>query len=108
MRDDAPSESAGHRETILDAASKVFANQGYHATAVRDLEEATGTSRGELFLDFQGKRELYLAVIQRQQLEGIVPAVARAMTEASSAAQLLRGMLKALDPRTQRENRKEE
>jgi AcrR family transcriptional regulator len=96
MRDDAPSESAGRREAILDAADKVFARQGYQATTVRELEEAADTSRSGLFLDYHGMRELYLAVIQRQQMEGLVPAVARAMTEASSAAQLLRGMLEAI------------
>ena len=63
---------------------------------MRDLEQATGTGRGELFRDYQGKRELYLAVIQRQQLEGFVPSVARAMTEVSSAAQLPRGMLETI------------
>ena len=80
----------------LDAANKVFASQGYDATTVRDLEEATGTSRGELFVDYQGKRELYLAGIQRLQLQGIVPAAARAMSESTSAEQLLRGMLEPI------------
>ena len=101
MRDDAPSESAGRREAILDAAGKVFARQGYQATTVRELEEAADTSRSGRFPDYHGKRELYLAVIQRQQMEGLVPAVARAMAEASSAAQLLRGMLEAIRARHQ-------
>jgi AcrR family transcriptional regulator len=64
MRDDAPSESAGRREAILDAAGKVFARQGYQATTVRELEEAADTNRSRRFLDSHGKRELYLAVIQ--------------------------------------------
>lgn len=62
------------RQEVVDAAAKVFAQRGYHATSIEDLIEATGLTRGGLYHYTQSKRELLLAVID----ELMEPLLARA------------------------------
>ena len=62
-------ETQSRRDEILAAASRIFAAQGYEGTTVRDLEAATGLTRGGIFFHFPGKRELYLAVLRKSLLE---------------------------------------
>jgi AcrR family transcriptional regulator len=62
-------ESAARRAEILQAAAQVFAAKGYEKTTVRDLEEATGLTRGGIFFHFPGKRPLYLAMLRKILLE---------------------------------------
>ena len=62
-------EATSRQLEILAAAAKVFAEKGYERTTVRDLEEATGLTRGGIFFHFPGKRELYLAVLRKSLLE---------------------------------------
>ncbi|HEY1688725.1 MAG TPA: TetR/AcrR family transcriptional regulator [Solirubrobacteraceae bacterium] len=51
------------RQEVVDAAAKVFALRGYHATSIEDLIEATGLTRGGLYHYMPGKRDLLLAVV---------------------------------------------
>lgn len=62
-------ESAARRAEILQAAAHVFAAKGYESTTVRDLEAATGLTRGGIFFHFPGKRPLYLAMLRQVLLE---------------------------------------
>ena len=62
-------ESAARRTEILTAAARVFAQKGYENTTVRDLEQATGLTRGGIFFHFPGKRSLYLAMLRQVLLE---------------------------------------
>jgi len=50
---------------VLDRAVDLFWSKGYEATSVRDLEEATGLSRGSLYAAFGDKERLFLAVLDR-------------------------------------------
>jgi AcrR family transcriptional regulator len=43
---------------ILDQASRIFAEKGYHAASVRDVATATGVSPAGLYYYFQSKEEL--------------------------------------------------
>jgi TetR/AcrR family transcriptional repressor of nem operon len=51
------------REDTLDRAMTVFWRNGYQATSIQDLVEATGVNRGSLYTTFGDKRGLFLAVI---------------------------------------------
>ena len=62
-------EAAARRAQILEAAAHVFAAKGYEGATVRDLEEATGLTRGGIFFHFPGKRPLYLAMLRQMLLE---------------------------------------
>jgi TetR/AcrR family fatty acid metabolism transcriptional regulator len=53
------------RTQILDAASRVFSERGYHRTTVRDVARAAGIADGTIYLYFSSKQELLLALIAR-------------------------------------------
>jgi AcrR family transcriptional regulator len=46
------------RETILEAASKLIAERGYHAVRVADIAEACGTSTGTVHYHFSVKEDV--------------------------------------------------
>jgi AcrR family transcriptional regulator len=50
---------------IVDAAARLFAAQGYHATSMRDLTEATGLQRGALYHYFDAKEDLLYLIHER-------------------------------------------
>ena len=52
------------RDDLLDHAMTVFWRNGYQATSIQDLVEATGVNRGSLYATFGDKRGLFLAVIE--------------------------------------------
>ncbi len=54
------------RTALLDAAGKVFARRGYHAAAVDEVAEEAGFSTGALYSNFDGKEDLFLALLQRE------------------------------------------
>ena len=58
----APDVSRGE---ILDAALACFAARGYHETSVDDIAERAGLSKGAIYWHFAGKRELFLALVDR-------------------------------------------
>jgi AcrR family transcriptional regulator len=53
------------REKILDAATRLFARKGYEGTAVSDITEAVGISKGSFYLYFKDKREVFAGCIGR-------------------------------------------
>jgi AcrR family transcriptional regulator len=65
------------REEILEAASKLFSRQGYHATSISGVIEASGISRGTFYLYFDGKQALFLDLIERfiQRIVAVVRVV---------------------------------
>ncbi|MGM0412026.1 MAG: TetR/AcrR family transcriptional regulator [Pseudomonadota bacterium] len=52
-------------ETVLDRATELFWSHGFHATSMRDVSDATNLRPGSLYGTFGGKRELFLAVLER-------------------------------------------
>ena len=53
------------RTEVLDRAMALFWTQGYEATSIDDLVEATGINRGSLYGTFGDKKRLFLAVLDR-------------------------------------------
>jgi AcrR family transcriptional regulator len=53
------------RETVLQAAEKVFAARGYHGTPTTAIANAAGISQAYLFRLFPTKRELFVALVDR-------------------------------------------
>ncbi len=53
------------REAILDAAERLFADQGYDATSLSQVGQAAGVSRGTPGYFFGSKADLYRAVLDR-------------------------------------------
>ena len=61
-------EDAPKREAILDAALELFAERGYHGTAVPLVAERAGVGAGTLYRYFAGKEALVNALYQRWKL----------------------------------------
>ena len=51
------------RAGILEAASEVFADRGYHASSIDDIARAAGISKALIYEHFGSKEELYLSLI---------------------------------------------
>ncbi len=50
---------------LLLVARRLFAEHGYHKTAVQDILDAASVARGTLYLHFDGKRALFDALVDR-------------------------------------------
>jgi AcrR family transcriptional regulator len=56
---------AERREEILEAATRLFATQGYADTDTQQLADEIGVGKGTLYRYFPSKRELFLAAADR-------------------------------------------
>jgi AcrR family transcriptional regulator len=52
-------------QRIIDAAEKVFADKGYHATLVDEIAEQAQTSKGGVYFHFPNKQAIFLALLDR-------------------------------------------
>ncbi len=64
-------ETESTRERILDVAERLFAQQGFAGTVVRDIAREVGLTAPSLYNHFDGKQALYEAVLAR----GVQPLV---------------------------------
>jgi AcrR family transcriptional regulator len=55
--------AGARRQAILAAAKTVFGTHGYHATTTRDIAAAAEVSEALLYQHFDGKRQLFDAVV---------------------------------------------
>jgi AcrR family transcriptional regulator len=73
-------------EHLLSVAARVFADQGYHATTMRDLARATGMSLAGMYYYVQGKDQL-LFLIQERCFQQVLAGADAALSEAATAAE---------------------
>lgn len=57
------------REAVVDAAARVFAKRGFHATSLDAIAEDAGFSRGAVYYNFADKEELFLELLDRRCAE---------------------------------------
>jgi AcrR family transcriptional regulator len=81
------------RERIVDAATRLFAALGYDGTSTRMIAEAAGLNVATVAYHVGGKRDLYLAVMERAH-EVERAALTRALDEITPDAE---GILTLLD-----------
>ncbi len=55
------------REEILDAAKRVFADKGFHQTAIADIARAAKLSYGSVYWYFDSKESLFQALTEREE-----------------------------------------
>ncbi len=84
------------RERILAAAGHVFAEKGYDRTTVKDLEEATGMTRGGIFAHFDNKMAVFRAALDQHLDEGLMPTLRGTVSEGSSAEEALLAAYRAI------------
>ena len=53
------------REEILDAANALFAERGYDEVSVEDIASSAGVTRGLVHHYFGGRKEVYIALLER-------------------------------------------
>lgn len=63
------SDQDERQQQILDAAAAVIIRVGYNKTTMSDIAEEAGASRGTVYLYFQGKEELFEALLYREYLQ---------------------------------------
>lgn len=68
------------RRTILDAARKAFARDGYEGVSMRKLAELVGCSHGTLYLHFEDKEAIFDCLVEESFAE--LDAAMRALPEA--------------------------
>jgi AcrR family transcriptional regulator len=65
------------RDRILDAASKVFAAEGFAGATIDAIGQAAGFTKGAVYSNFGSKDELFLALLDREfELRGEQIAIA--------------------------------
>jgi AcrR family transcriptional regulator len=84
------------RERILDAASKVFAAEGFAGATIDTIGQAAGFTKGAVYSNFDSKDELFLALLDREfELRGaqIVTALEGGGDTTAAAHDLSRSVL---------------
>jgi AcrR family transcriptional regulator len=61
-RNSSPRDGAATRRRIIDEATMLFYERGYHATSMRDIAEAVGIKAGSLYNHFTGKQDILLDI----------------------------------------------
>ena len=56
---------AERREQILDTANTLFAERGYDEVTIEDIASAAGVTRGLVHHYFGGRKDVYIALIER-------------------------------------------
>ena len=54
------------RERLLAAAREAFARSGFHGASVDEIASSAGYSTGALYSNFDGKEDLFLALMERE------------------------------------------
>ena len=83
--------TATKQQHILEAAARVFAEKGFHATTVKDVAQAAGIAQGSIYNYFENKTALLLGLFElmstqaRQEFAPTPPGMAepRAVLEAA-------------------------
>ncbi len=76
-------------EGVLDAAARLFREQGYAATTVRDVAKAAGMLPGSLHYRYASKEDILSALMERA-IDRLIAGVLAAVAEGGDAVERLR------------------
>lgn len=85
-------EREARRNRILDAAERVFYDNGFDAAKMEDVAEAAQLGKGTLYLYFKTKDDLALGLVLRHQ-RAVVENFEAARADATDGVELLRQLL---------------
>lgn len=77
------------RQLLLDAATRVFARKGFHASRVGDIAEEAGVAHGLLYHYFESKEEVLDAIFHEEWAD-LLAEIEEIETSADSAREQLR------------------
>ena len=70
------------RARVIQAAHRLFVEQGYHGTSMRRIAEQAGLALGGIYNHFASKEDIFAAVmVERNPYQDILPALAVAQGE---------------------------
>jgi AcrR family transcriptional regulator len=52
------------RNSILEAAAKLFSEKGFRETPMTEISRITGAAEGTIFYHFKNKEELFVAILE--------------------------------------------
>jgi AcrR family transcriptional regulator len=74
------------RTEIIRAAHRLFLDQGYHGTSMRQVAQEAGIAVGGIYNHFPGKEEVFVAVLEAYHpYHNILPAIQQARGETMEA-----------------------
>jgi TetR/AcrR family acrAB operon transcriptional repressor len=76
MARSSPEVAARTRESVIDAALHVFAERGFAATQLEEIAQRAEVTRGAVYHHFDGKTDLYLAVLRERWQRATAPILA--------------------------------
>ncbi len=85
---------SARRRQLLDAASEIFVERGYHSAGMDEIASAAGVSKPVLYQHFPSKLDLYIAVVD-SHAEKLVSDVNRALLTTTDNYQRVRAAVKA-------------
>lgn len=86
-------EAAATRDSILDAAEKLFVEQGVSRTTLQHIASAAGVTRGAIYWHFDDKGALFNAMMERATLPFECSLAAQKDDEVVDALEDLRGAM---------------
>ncbi len=90
-----PAHRPSRRRQIIDAATEVFAREGYVEASVEDIAKAAGVAPTAIYYHFGGKEELFIQAL-RAGMDAFSEAILQARPETEPGSiQSLRGVLRA-------------
>jgi TetR/AcrR family fatty acid metabolism transcriptional regulator len=91
--DEAPRRMEAKRERILDAAVRVFAQEGFYNAKVSQIAHAAGVADGTIYLYFKSKDDLLISLFE-DRMERINADLRAALSSAPDAAEKLRRVIR--------------
>jgi len=83
------------RERILEAAEKLFAEKGFHETAMDEIVRASKVSKGGVYFHFPSKEELFFALLDKLA-DALQREVQREITRRRGAVAKIQGALEVV------------
>lgn len=62
-----------NRDALLNHASRLFCQKGFHGTSTREIAEAAGVSLGNIYNHFKSKEDIFAALLERYEAEYFAP-----------------------------------
>ncbi|WP_376695180.1 TetR family transcriptional regulator [Wenzhouxiangella sp. EGI_FJ10305] len=92
-------EAEATRESLLDAAEAVFYEKGVARATLRDIAHTAGVTRGALYWHFEGKADLFQAMLERVHMpfEELVEAIPDEQQAEGHLDEIRLACLQALD-----------
>jgi AcrR family transcriptional regulator len=88
------------RDELVEAADRLFTEQGFHATSVDTVADAAGYTKGAVYSNFASKEDLFFAVYERRvdrRVEQMEATIAGAETTYAGMEKLIAGLERRRD-----------